>query len=82
MLGLRPGFAAGSIISICSIVSITLGRGLGIDALTLGVAVGNWLVMLLSRLRLSAGHFIHTHGSTFLLATGGLYFGERQHDSG
>jgi putative peptidoglycan lipid II flippase len=43
-----PGFVAGSIISICSIVSMTLwSEGLGIDALTLGVAMGNLLVMLL-----------------------------------
>ena len=42
-----PGFVAGSIISICSIVSITLwSESLGIDALTLGVAMGNLLVML------------------------------------
>jgi len=43
-----PGFAAGSIISLCSILSITLwADSLGIDALTLGVAAGNVLVMLL-----------------------------------
>lgn len=43
-----PGFAAGSIISLCSIVSITLwSERLGVDALTLGVAAGNLLVMLL-----------------------------------
>lgn len=43
-----PGFVAGSIISICSILSITLwSESLGIDALTLGVAIGNLLVMLL-----------------------------------
>lgn len=48
-----PGFVAGSIISLCSIVSITLWSGrLGIDALTLGVAVGNLLVMLLFALQL------------------------------
>jgi peptidoglycan biosynthesis protein MviN/MurJ (putative lipid II flippase) len=48
-----PGFVAGSIISVCSIVSITLcSERLGIDALTLGVAVGNLLVMLLFALRL------------------------------
>ncbi len=43
-----PGFVAGSIISVCSILSITLwSESLGIDALTLGVAMGNVLVMLL-----------------------------------
>lgn len=43
-----PGFVAGSIISICSILSITLwSESLGIDALTLGVAMGNLFVMLL-----------------------------------
>ena len=43
-----PGFAAGSIISLCSIASITfLSERLGIDALILGVATGNLLVMLL-----------------------------------
>lgn len=43
-----PGFAAGSIISLSSIVSIMLwSEKLGVDALTLGVAVGNLLVMLL-----------------------------------
>lgn len=48
-----PGFVAGSIISLCSIVSITLwAEWLGIDALTLGVAVGNLLVMLLFAFRL------------------------------
>jgi peptidoglycan biosynthesis protein MviN/MurJ (putative lipid II flippase) len=48
-----PGFAAGSIISICSILSITLwSESLGIDALTLGVAAGNLLVVLLFGLRL------------------------------
>ena len=48
-----PGFIAGSIISLCSIVSITLwSESLGIDALTLGVAMGNLLVMLLFALQL------------------------------
>ena len=48
-----PGFVAGSIISICSIVSINLwSESLGIDALTLGVAMGNLLVMLLFALQL------------------------------
>ncbi|MDP2381530.1 MAG: lipid II flippase MurJ [Nitrospirota bacterium] len=48
-----PGFAAGSIISLCSIVSITLcSERLGVDALTLGVAAGNLLVMLLFTSRL------------------------------
>jgi putative peptidoglycan lipid II flippase len=48
-----PGFVAGSIISVCSIVSITLwSESLGIDALTLGVAMGNLLVMLLFALQL------------------------------
>ncbi|MDP1949346.1 MAG: lipid II flippase MurJ [Nitrospirota bacterium] len=48
-----PGFAAGSIISLCSIVSITLwSERLGVDALTLGVAAGNLLVMLLFAIRL------------------------------
>ncbi len=48
-----PGFVAGSIISVCSILSITIwSEPLGIDALTLGVAVGNLLVMLLFALRL------------------------------
>lgn len=37
-----PGFLAGSIVSICTIVSLALfSSSLGIDALTLGVAVGN-----------------------------------------
>lgn len=37
-----PGFLAGSIVSVCTIVSIALfSSSLGIDALTLGVAVGN-----------------------------------------
>jgi len=55
-----PGFAAGSIISFCSIASIMLlSERLGIDALILGVALGNLLVMLLfavqlGRLTLSA----------------------------
>lgn len=48
-----PGFAAGSIISLCSIISITLwSEKLGVDALTLGVAAGNLLVMLLFASRL------------------------------
>lgn len=48
-----PGFLAGSIISLCSILSITFwSESLGIDALTLGVAVGNLLVMLLFALQL------------------------------
>ncbi|MDO8357092.1 MAG: lipid II flippase MurJ [Nitrospirota bacterium] len=48
-----PGFAAGSIISLCSIVSLTLwSEKLGVDALTLGVAAGNFLVMLLFAIRL------------------------------
>lgn len=48
-----PGFVAGSIISVCSILSITFwSEPLGIDALTLGVAAGNLLVMLLFALRL------------------------------
>jgi putative peptidoglycan lipid II flippase len=48
-----PGFVAGSIISLCSILSITLwSERLGIDALTLGVAAGNLLVMLLFTLQL------------------------------
>lgn len=48
-----PGFVAGSIISVCSILSITLwSESLGIDALTLGVAAGNLLVMLLFAFRL------------------------------
>jgi putative peptidoglycan lipid II flippase len=48
-----PGFMAGSIISLCSILSISLwSERLGIDALTLGVAVGNLLVMLLFALQL------------------------------
>ena len=48
-----PGFVAGSIISLCSILSVTLwSESLGIDALTLGVAVGNLLVMLLFAIRL------------------------------
>lgn len=47
-----PGFVAGSIISVCSILSITLwSESLGIDALTLGVAIGNLLVMLLFAVR-------------------------------
>jgi peptidoglycan biosynthesis protein MviN/MurJ (putative lipid II flippase) len=37
-----PGFLAGSIVSVCIIVSIMMfSSSLGIDALTLGVAVGN-----------------------------------------
>jgi putative peptidoglycan lipid II flippase len=48
-----PGFAAGSIISLCSILSIVMcAPRLGIDALTLGVAVGNLVVMLLFAVRL------------------------------
>jgi putative peptidoglycan lipid II flippase len=47
-----PGFVAGSIISLCSILSITLwSERFGIDALTLGVAAGNLLVMLLFALQ-------------------------------
>jgi len=48
-----PGFIAGSLMSLCTIVSITLfSPRLGIDALTLGVAVGNLGVLLLFALRL------------------------------
>jgi putative peptidoglycan lipid II flippase len=48
-----PGFAAGSIISLCSILSILFwSEDFGIDALTLGVATGNLLVMLLFGLQL------------------------------
>ena len=48
-----PGFVAGSIISVCSIASITFwSENLGIDALTLGVAMGNLLVLLLFALQL------------------------------
>jgi putative peptidoglycan lipid II flippase len=48
-----PGFVAGSIISLSSIVSVMcFSQQLGIDALTLGVAVGNMLVMLLFAARL------------------------------
>jgi putative peptidoglycan lipid II flippase len=61
-----PGFVAGSIISVCSIVSIMLwAEGLGIDALTLGVAVGNLLVMLLFALRLVRLTSSTPTGSTF-----------------
>lgn len=41
-----PGFLAGSIISLCSIASVLgLSSRLGIDALTLGVAAGNLVVL-------------------------------------
>lgn len=52
-----PGFLAGSIVSVCTIVSILLfPSALGIDALTLGVAVGNLgvLGLFIGRLALSA----------------------------
>jgi peptidoglycan biosynthesis protein MviN/MurJ (putative lipid II flippase) len=43
-----PGFLAGSIVSICSILSVLLlSSHLGIDALTLGVAAGNLCVLAL-----------------------------------
>jgi putative peptidoglycan lipid II flippase len=43
-----PGFLTGSIVSACSILSVIfLSNRLGIDALTLGVAVGNVCVSLL-----------------------------------
>jgi putative peptidoglycan lipid II flippase len=43
-----PGFLAGSIVSVCTILSIiVLSSSLGIDALTLGVAAGNLCVLVL-----------------------------------
>lgn len=48
-----PGFAAGSIISLCSLASVVLlSERLGIDALILGVASGNLLVMLIFAVQL------------------------------
>ncbi|MGH7217313.1 MAG: lipid II flippase MurJ [Nitrospiraceae bacterium] len=81
-----PGFVAGSIISVCSILSITLwSESLGIDALTLGVAAGNLLVMLLFSLRLvrltsstPTGSTIPTCNGWFVLwgAAGTILLGE------
>lgn len=66
-----PGFVAGSIISVCSIVSITLwSESLGIDALTLGVAAGNMLVMLLFAFRLVRLTSSTPAGSTLPARTG------------
>ena len=60
-----PGFVAGSIISACSILSITLwSESLGIDALTLGVAMGNVLVMLLFAVQFVAADFPRRHRSS------------------
>jgi peptidoglycan biosynthesis protein MviN/MurJ (putative lipid II flippase) len=48
-----PGFLAGSIVSLCTILSIVfLSSLLGIDALTLGVAAGNLCVLVLFAVRL------------------------------
>lgn len=48
-----PGFLAGSIVSMCMIVSIAVfSSSLGIDALTLGVAIGNLGVLGLFVVRL------------------------------
>jgi peptidoglycan biosynthesis protein MviN/MurJ (putative lipid II flippase) len=49
-----PGFLAGSIVSLCSILSmLVLSSRLGIDALTLGVGVGNLCVLCLFAGRLA-----------------------------
>ena len=81
-----PGFIAGSIISVCSIVSITLlSENLGIDALTLGVAAGNLLVMLLFAFQLArltsstpSGPTLPTRKGWFVLwgAAGTILVGE------
>ncbi len=48
-----PGFVAGSIVSCCTIVSVVLcASNLGIDALTLGVSIGNLGVLSLFAARL------------------------------
>ena len=48
-----PGFLAGSIVSLCTILTIVfLSSTLGIDALTLSVAVGNLCVLVLFAVRL------------------------------
>jgi putative peptidoglycan lipid II flippase len=48
-----PGFLAGSIVSMCTILSIVfLSPSLGIDALTLGVAAGNLCVLILFAVQL------------------------------
>lgn len=55
-----PGFMAGSVVSVCTIISIIFfSSALGIDALTVGVAVGNLAVLgfFLGRLALL------THGA-------------------
>ncbi|MGA6828437.1 lipid II flippase MurJ [Nitrospira sp. NS4] len=81
-----PGFAAGSIISVCSIASITfLSERLGIDALILGVAAGNLLVMLLFAVQLvrltsctSSGAMATARDGWFVLwaAAGTILLGE------
>lgn len=49
-----PGFLAGSIVSVCTILSIIfLSSSLGIDALTLGVAAGNLCVLVLFAIQLA-----------------------------
>jgi peptidoglycan biosynthesis protein MviN/MurJ (putative lipid II flippase) len=49
-----PGFLAGSIVSVCTILSVIfLSSSLGIDALTLGVAVGNLCVLVLFAVQLT-----------------------------
>jgi putative peptidoglycan lipid II flippase len=49
-----PGFLAGSIVSVCTILSIIfLSSSLGIDALTLGVASGNLCVLVLFAMQLA-----------------------------
>jgi peptidoglycan biosynthesis protein MviN/MurJ (putative lipid II flippase) len=49
-----PGFLAGSIVSGCTILSVLLLSSLlGIDALTLGVAVGNLCVLVLFAVQLA-----------------------------
>lgn len=66
-----PGFMAGSIVSVCTILSIGFfSSALGIDALTVGVAVGNLAVLgfFLGRLALLR----HDDGSHTLKASSAM----------
>jgi peptidoglycan biosynthesis protein MviN/MurJ (putative lipid II flippase) len=69
-----PGFLAGSIVSVCTILSIIfLSSSLGIDALTLGVAAGNLCVLVLFAGRLACHRGAGTGDSSTATKSGWFY---------
>jgi peptidoglycan biosynthesis protein MviN/MurJ (putative lipid II flippase) len=69
-----PGFLAGSIVSVCTILSIIfLSSSLGIDALTLGVAAGNLCVLVLFAGRLACHRGAGT-GDSSTATKGGWFY--------